>query len=201
MNLCLPLIAMFAVVSTACGKSEHASDKPAASASGKPEEKPADKPKASVPPPAEAKVEMVEVDLSSAGAAWKGYSIKAPKESQVMEDMSNIRVAGKGCPITETCPQFDLILSQKKPNFKETKSLQDQGATAMKDKIEWTSETADTLEWTRESSMGDSTIKTLNFERIVKVGGKELGCWPLNAPSKESDIAAMKEACTTLSKK
>jgi hypothetical protein len=201
MKICLPLIAVIAVASIACGKSEHASDKPAASGSGKPEEKAADKPKDTAPPPAAAKVEMVEVDLSSGGAAWKGYSIKAPKESKVMEDMSNIRVAGKGCPITETCPEFDLILSQKKPNFKETKSLQEQGATAMKDKLQWTGETADMLEWTRESTMGDTTIKTLNFERIVKVGGKELGCWPLNAPSKESDLAAMKEACTTLAKK
>jgi hypothetical protein len=173
MTTSLPLIAVIVAASFACGKSA---------------------------PATEAKVEIVDVDLSSGGAAWKGYSIKAPKGSQVMEDPRGLRVAGKGCPVTETCPYFDIVINQKKPNFQETKELMEEGATTYKDKLQWTSETADTLEWTREPTM-ENTGKTINFERIVNVGGNELGCKPLTAASKASDIAAMKEACATLAKK
>jgi hypothetical protein len=109
-------------------------------------------------------------------------------------------VAGKGCPITETCPYFDIVLNPTKPNFQETKRQMEEGAATYKDKLQWTGETADTLEWTREPTMED-TGKTINFARIVNVGGKELGCSPLTAASKASDIAAMKEACATLTKK
>jgi hypothetical protein len=175
---CALALILIGVTAFACSKSEP-------SASGKSEAKAA---------------EMVGIDLSPGGAAWTGYTIKAPKGSTVMEDRSNIRVAGMGCPVTETCPHFDLVLSQKKPNFTEMKSIQEEGAKTYKDKLQWIGETADTLEWTRETTDGTND-KSLNFVRIVKVGDQELGCWPLTASSKESDIAAMKEACTTLAKK
>ncbi len=147
--------------------------------------------------PAGEKVELVDVDLSSGGAAWKGYTIKAPKGSKVMEDMSNIRVAGKGCPITEKCAYFDLILSQTKPDLKATKKLHSDGAAQFKDKLTFTEDTATALEWTREGDMG----KTRNFEHVVKVGTKELGCHPLGGVITESDLTGMKDACKTLAKK
>jgi len=156
-----------------------------------------DKPKDEKEKPKAEKVELVDYDLSSRGAAWKGWSVKGPAGGKVMEDMSDVRVAGKGCPITDKCPSFDLIISQKKPDLKAMKALQTKGAAEMKDKIEFTADTAEALEWTRDSGQ----LKTRNFLHIVKVGGKELGCHPLNSVVEESDLTAMKEACKTLAKK
>ncbi|GAC1587868.1 MAG: hypothetical protein NVS3B20_16030 [Polyangiales bacterium] len=143
------------------------------------------------------KVELVDLDLSSIGAAWKGWTIKGPNGAKVMEDMSNLRVAGKGCPITDKCPYFDLILSQKKPDLKATKKIQTDGAAQFKDKITFTEDTPVALEWTREGDMG----KSRNFEHIVKVGTKDLGCHPLGSVLNESDLTSMKDACNTIAKK
>jgi hypothetical protein len=143
------------------------------------------------------KVELADLDLSTRGPAWKGWTIKAPKDAKVMEDMSDLRVAGKGCSIVEDCPYFDLILSEKKPDLKAFKASQAKAAADLKDKIEWGEETAESLEWTRET-LG---VKTRNFRRIVKVGTKEIGCWPFGGVTKESDFSALKEACKSVSKK
>jgi hypothetical protein len=133
------------------------------------------------------------LDLSSIDA-WKGWSIKAPKGAKASEDGSDLNVAGKTC---DKCPYFDLMLSQKKPDLKATKKVQTDDAAAAKDKITFTEDTSDTLEWTREAG----TKKTRNFVRIVTVGSDEIGCWPSSSVVAEADFTAMKDACKTVAKK
>ncbi len=139
------------------------------------------------------KVELVETDLSSV-AAWKGWSISAPKGAKVSEDGTDLRVAGKSC---DKCPYFDLILSQKKPDLTATKKLHTDEAAKGKDKINFTESTTAALEWTYEA--GDK--KSYNFVHIVKVGTDEIGCWPDSSVNAEADFDVMKDACETIAKK
>ena len=112
-------------------------------------------------------------------------------------DPASVRIAGKGCSIVEKCPYFDLILSPKKPDLKNDKKLQEQGAAKYGDKVTFSTDTPDLLEWTREGELG----KSINFVRVVEVAGKRIGCRPLAAMVAESNRTAMKEACASLVKK
>jgi hypothetical protein len=142
------------------------------------------------------KPKLVDTDLSSRGKEWAGWTIQAPEGSKVMEDMSDLRVAGKPCPITDDCLRYDLILSQKKPDLKATKKIQIDSAKQFGDKVDITQDTADYLEWTRET-MG---VKTKNFEMVLKVGGKDISCHPMGGAS-DSDFDVMKDSCKTVAKK
>ena len=214
--VCVAPVALATLVALGCDKKSEGTEEKRAAAEKTPakspektaEKKPAsyddEKPKGEDDdkpgkPKSDAKdeTELVELDLSSRGPEWKGWTMKAPAGAKVMDDMSNLRVSGKGCPITDSCPSFDLILSQKKPDLAAMKALQTRGAAGGGEKLTFQADTASLLEWTREGSQ----LKTMNFLEVVTVSGKAIGCGPLSSVVRASDLTAMKRACGSIERK
>jgi hypothetical protein len=139
---------------------------------------------------AAAKTDLVDADLSSRGEGWKDWTIKAPKDAKVMEDMGNARVAGKG---------FDVVISQAAADMAATKDLASKGAEAAKGKITFTTDTPEALEWNLK--IGKST--SYYFKLALKVDGKDVTCEVMNTIGAENEkqAAKMKEACKSLAKK
>jgi hypothetical protein len=137
---------------------------------------------------------MVEVDLSTADPAWKGWVMMGPKEAKVLADgVHGARVAANGMDA------FDVAFGTGKPMLKTTKSGVEAGAKASSAKVTFTTDTADKLEWTTEVG----STKSYNFIWAIKASGKDMTC-NTNAGmgvSSESMLAEIKAACGTLQKK
>lgn len=132
---------------------------------------------------------LVDVDLSSRGAAWKGYSVKGPAGSKVMEDLGNVRVAGKG--------EFDLILSQKKVDFASFKKNKGIGVKRGKGTLTFPVDKPDMLEWKAVFPK----YTTYGFRQIVDVAGKKVGCWPMHGVDAQAKLQIYRDACKTITKK
>jgi hypothetical protein len=145
---------------------------------------------AAAKPAAAPKTDLVDADLSSRGDDWKGWTVKAPKDAKVMEDMGNARVAGK---------DFDIVISQKAPDMKETKENATKGAEASKGKIAFTTDKPEDLEWNVKS--GKHT--TYFFKLALKVDDKDVTCEVMNTIGADTQKLAtrMIDACKTLAKK
>lgn len=197
-------LALVASFSIACGdtaggagsaKPAATSAKPASTGTAKPTTSaaaPAPTPK----PTAEPAAEMVETDLSSRGDEWKGFTIKAPKDAKVMEDLGDARVAVKG---------FDVVLSQKKgkTSVKDRKKGLEDLAKQVKGKVSFSNETAEGFDYKLETPKLDNDKELFardDFFMVVKVGGKDVGCFPHTSAQKE-EIAKAREACKTVAKK
>ena len=140
------------------------------------------------------KAELVDKDLSKAGAAFKGWSAKGPADSDVMEDMSGVRIATKKVVGPGS---FDLGFMMGKKNLKELKTNTQKGADAGKVKVTFTVDTPEALEWTSEIG----TVKNFHFAIIQKSSGKDVTCYTVTPRDTEADVNALKEACKTLVKK
>jgi len=148
------------------------------------------KPSASAPAPAA----MVEIDLSSADPAWKGWVVQGPKEAKVLADgVHGARVAANGMDA------FDLAFGQGKPLYKDIKSGIEAAKKSGNVKITITTDTADKLEWTVEAG----STKAYNFVWAIKASGKDMSCQTNTAMgvTSEAMLAQLKTACGTLQKK
>ena len=155
---------------------------------------PAPKPAAKEPAK---EIEMVETDLSPRGDEWKGFTIQAPKDSKVMDDLGDCRIAA-----TRT---FDVVLSQKSPknDVAAMKKFLEELAPKMKAKLEISNETATGFDWKRETpneTTPDKPFIREDFFMLVDVGGKKVGCFPHSSAGKE-EIERARVACKTLAKK
>jgi hypothetical protein len=151
---------------------------------------------ASLPTPAApaAAAAMVEIDLSTADPAWKGWVVQGPKDAKVLADgVHGARVAANGMDA------FDLAFGQGKALVKDIKGGNAAAVKSGNVKITYTTDTADKLEWTTEVG----TTKAYNFVWGVKASGKDVTC-STNAAmgvSSEALLAQLKTACGTLQKK
>ncbi|NUP10449.1 MAG: hypothetical protein HOW73_30735 [Polyangiaceae bacterium] len=147
-------------------------------------------------PTASSSEELVETDLSPRGDEWKGFTIKAPKDAKVMDDLGDCRVATKG---------FDVVLSQKKNKAdiaQKKKALEDL-AKQVKGKVTFKNETAEGFDYTFERpkmDKPDEMFASDDFFMIVKVGGKNVGCFPHDSAMGD-EIEKARTACKTVAKK
>ncbi|MBL9021695.1 MAG: hypothetical protein JNL21_05820 [Myxococcales bacterium] len=170
-----------------CNKADAASEKKNDSdtTTTKADAKKDDKPRASN----KKDVEMVETDLSSKGLEWKGYAIMAPKDAKIMDDRGDCRVAAKG---------FSVILSQKpeRSTIDGKKKELDKVAAATEGKVTYANESATGFDYKLETPKSSRD----DFFMVLDVGGKKIGCYPLNLIKKE-EMEKAREACKTLVKK
>ncbi len=134
-----------------------------------------------------------EIDLSPAGDAWKGMTLKGPAGAKVADDgAGGAQVAFKEYQLTVNAGQLPLA---------DMKSGAKVGAEAVQGKVTFTTDTADTLEY--ESALKDfegKDTKMYGFGLHVDVGGKKYGCSGVGLAS-PADLAAAKDICKSLAKK
>lgn len=150
---------------------------------------------AAVPTAAAPAAAMVEIDLSTADPAWKGWVVQGPKEAKVLADgVKGARVAANGMDA------FDLAFAQGKTVMKEVKSGVEAGVKGSGGslKVTYTVDTADKLEWTTEVA----GTKSYNFVWALKASGTDVSCRTNAAMgASEALVAQLKTACGTLKKK
>jgi hypothetical protein len=179
--LCLTMVSL-----TACKKSE---DKNA----------PAPKPSEGVTAPSVAAPVVAapaaaadggDVDLSPAGAAWKGWTVKAPAGSEIRDNGAGGAIIELGSISFEaTQGDFDIKLIKSGAEF-----------GAKEGKITFQVDKADELAYTTEISVGGGApIKGYGFAYSVKVAGKKVGC--SSTLDSEEQVAKAKAACNSIMKK
>lgn len=133
--------------------------------------------------------ELVEHDLSPQGAAWAGWTVKAPADGKL--EVNDGLVEG-GIAIRWGNGAGAMGFSQKKIDFKAKKH----DMKVVGDyKID--SETADQLDATL--TMMDTPLKC--FYRNRKISGTQTGCWTVSCVSDDAKLARAHAICDSLTKK
>lgn len=184
-------IALFATLAafTACKKSDNKAAKPAS----KPAETaaPAATGNAPAPAPAPAPAAAADLDLTPGGAAWAGYSIKAPEGCTVSDNGAG------GAAVV--CKSFGFELNPEL-HAKELKDGAKFGAEAGKGKITFTVDKADEIAYMTETpGAAGASFKGYGFGITVAAAGKKFGCTSML--DSEEQVAQAKAACNSLSKK
>jgi hypothetical protein len=187
-------ITVSALSLVACSKDSAAP--PAPSASSTAASTPSTPASAALPKPAASApaAAMVEIDLSSADPAWKGWVAQGPAGAKVLADgVHGARIAANGMDA------FDVAFGQGKPLYKDIKSGLEAAKKSGNVKITITTDSADKLEWTVEAG----SSKAYNFVWAIKASGKDMTCQTNSGMGVSSDamLATLKTACGTLQKK
>jgi hypothetical protein len=132
-----------------------------------------------------------EVDLSPGGAAWKGWTIKAPAETKVSDN-------GAG-GISVLMGNFGFEMTQGDLEIKTRKDGIASGLEFSKGKVTYQVDKPDELAYTTETPAGDGTIKGYGFAMYVTSGGTKIGCSAML--DEEAQVAAAKAACASATKK
>jgi hypothetical protein len=128
-----------------------------------------------------------EVDLSPGGAAWKGWTIKAPADTKVADN-------GAG-GISVTMGSFGFEMTQGDLDIKTRKA----GLEYSKGKVTYQVDKPDELAYTTETPAGDGTIKGHGFAMYVTSGGAKIGCTGML--DEDAQVTAAKAACASAAKK
>jgi hypothetical protein len=192
----LPALCGAMTMLAACGGGGGAAASASAAASAPTTAKSAAPAKASAAPKPTAAAELEEVDLSSRGDEWKGFTIRAPKSAKIMDDLGDCRIAEKG---------FDVVLSQKKERSDVAARKKDlEGlAKTLKGKVTFSNETADGFDYKLETpkyDKPDELIARDDFFVVVKAGKGQVGCFP-HTSAMGDEIVKAREACKTVQKK
>lgn len=186
-----------------------ASGKPAASgsakaAAGTTSAKPADKAE-------EKPAEMVEFDLSTADAKWKGWVAKGPSVAKVLADgVAGARVAGGGKSMLEQKPGddtgYDIHWSWGKEDLKQLKAAMlapKMKVDGVESKTTITKDEPGFLEWTDEITTKSGTTKTWSFVMHMNVEKTDVSCGNnfMIGAGNEAQHKAHMEGCKTLAKK
>lgn len=160
------------------------------------------------PKPAAKAVDMIDIDLSTADAKWKGWTAKGPADAKVLADgVQGARIAAKGPSILDHTKGgdngFDMAFAWGKDDFKSLRKNLQKGADNpignTKMKLTFTKDEPDLLEWTTE--VGDT--KTYNFEMHMKVEKADVTCknnYMIGSGNADEHKRVM-DACKTLAKK
>ncbi|MDX2086554.1 MAG: hypothetical protein SFX73_01835 [Kofleriaceae bacterium] len=141
---------------------------------------------AALAPPADA---LVEHDLSPQGAAWAGWTVKAPVDGRLEADDGTVK---GGIAIRWGNGAGAMGFAQKKIDFNARKrEFQATGDT----KVD--RETADQLDATM--TMMGTSLKC--FYQNRKIGGVQVGCWTVSCVSDDAALARAHEICASLGKK
>ncbi len=140
-------------------------------------------------PGAEVPPDWVDVDLSPGGAAWKGYSIKAPADAKLKKSAGEVTLESKTFAIR-------LSLTHTK---KKTANLD----TAVAYGVKWRAltENESLFEYETSGEQNGEKFVRFNFDMFVDVGaGKRVGCSGVNNQKTREELGPMMTACKTLKK-
>ena len=136
---------------------------------------------------------LTEIDLSPAGAAWKGWIVKAPEGTKVAD-------SGAGGPQIAT-KDYQLTITEGKLTLNDIKSGAKVGAEAVQGKVTFTTDTPDAVEYFSElKDIEGKAVKTYGFGIHMKVGDKTYGC-QATGPTSEAHVTEAKAVCNSLAKK
>lgn len=136
---------------------------------------------------------LTEIDLSPAGAAWKGWTVKAPEGTKVAD-------SGAGGPQI-ALKDYQLTITEGKLTLNDIKSGAKVGAEAVQGKVTFTTDTPDALEYSTElKDVEGKAVKTYGFGIHMKVGDKTYGC-QATGPTSEAQVTEAKAVCNSLAKK
>ncbi len=139
--------------------------------------------------------DLVDLDLSTADPAWKGWVARGPKDAKVLADgVHGARIAATGMNA------FDISFGPSKTRLADTRKGAEAGQKAMgsASKTTFLLDTADKLEWTTE--VGAS--KSWRFSWNVKASGKDVTCSTgMMGAATETMVALLKASCASLRKK
>jgi hypothetical protein len=132
------------------------------------------------------------IDLSPAGDAFKGLTVRGPASAKVESDGAG------GAQIVIRAHR--LAITPGKLPLADIKAGAKLGAEAVEGKITFTTDTADALEFVTELKDIDGKLaKVMGFALHVSVDGKQYGCSVLDIAA-EDDLPRAKEVCTSLAK-
>ena len=139
--------------------------------------------------------DLVDMDLSTADPAWRGWVAKGPKDAKVMPDMlKGARIAANGLGA------YDITFVPRKTKLADTKKGIEAGQKIMgsSTKTTYVTDTAEKLEWITEVGL----TKVWHFTWNMKVSGKDVTCsvGTMGAAS-ESMVALLKTGCESLRRK
>lgn len=174
---------------SACGGSNPADQK--APPATKPAAAPAAPETTPEPPPAAPAASVV--DLGAAGAAWAGFTVKAPADTKIADNGAG------GAVIMAKDFQFDL--STEPFDAKLTKDGLQFGLELSKGKVTYTVDKADELAWTTERPNADGApMKFFGFALGVSAGDKKASC-SASLFDSEEQVKVAREVCASLTKK
>ncbi len=153
-------------------------------------------------------VEMVDHDLTSAHADWKGWVAKGPKDAKVLADgLKGARIAAKGPGLMDRKKGgdngFDVAFAPGKQDLKPLKTNLEKGAANSsgdtKMTLTFTKNEAGMLEWTAEVA----GFKTYSFVKHIQVDAKDYTCKNnyMVGSGNEAEHKRVLEACGSLKKK
>lgn len=163
------------LVITACGKKDDAAPTaaPAPTAAAKPTEAPA---------------ALADIDLSKAGADWKGFHVKGMPGADVSDNgAGGVVINFKDNTMVQLVPAEPDTLK----NFK-------QGMAANYKSITYSVDSPDELVFTAVSDMGGNLINGYGIQTIVSAGGKKVSCG--SSYDDEATAKRMREVCKSLAK-
>lgn len=189
------------VVASACGgeattaPSGSPSSKPATAASSKASAAPAAvsaAPAAASAAPAAPSGDLIDLDLSPGGAAYKGLKAKGPAGTKVADDgAGSVGIAMDG--------GTQITLGSDVKLIKDIKSGAEAGAKAVEGKITFTNDKADTLDYVTELKDVDGKDQKLwGFAHTLDVGGKKYLCSA--SVDSEAKLAAADAFCKSVTK-
>ncbi|HEX7601245.1 MAG TPA: hypothetical protein VF316_06550 [Polyangiaceae bacterium] len=129
-----------------------------------------------------------DYDLSSAGAKYKGWSIKGPSGAKVMSDSDGARVVG--------AQSFDVVVGLDKPDLAAKKKTFDAINKSGTSTVKVSTDSPTLLEWT----FSTSGITLYSFMEVETVGATQVTCKNMNGVTSAASLAKAKEACKTIAK-
>lgn len=184
-NTFLLAISSFVLVAGACSKKDGGTTKeaPATTASST-------APTTSAAPPAApaAASPTADIDLSKAGAAWKGFHLKGLAGAEVTDN-------GVGGAVVNFSDSTMLQLNPA--DNRDVKTLK-QALAASAKSVTYAVDTKDELSYKTVTDMGGAPITGYGFSVVVTAGGKKVECG--STYDDEATANRMKDVCKSLAK-
>lgn len=172
-------LTLLLVLATACGKKDDAAPTAGTASAAKPTEA------APAPAPSAA---LADIDLSKAGADWKGFHVKGLAGAEVTDN-------GSGGAVINF---KDNTMLQLNPFSADDFKNQKQAMAANYKTVTYTTDTAEERVFTAVSDMGGNLITGYGFDTVVSAGGKKVSCGSMYDDA--ATAQRMREVCKSLAK-
>jgi len=135
------------------------------------------------------------MDLSPGGQAWNGWTMHRLANAKLTDDGAG-EMAIETDRFTLTITQAELDLADMKASAKLNS---DRIQPGYKPKIDFTTDTADDVEWVSEMTVNGRVVHGYGFGMHLTVGGKKIGCTAVE--DTQEQMAAAKAACQSVAMK
>lgn len=131
---------------------------------------------------------LVEIDASSAGAAYAGWKLMAPEGAVAKEDFGALSVSdGKGFQLEVHSGATDMAATKKEIESNDVNKLK-----------KYVTDTPDVIVYESDPGMGGVQV---HFHAAVKVGGEDFYCENSKGPKyTQAQTEAMVAACKSIKK-